>query len=133
MPTSKRTAKPSRTRKRQTTRSPRRTPKRPMGPASAWTVPLDDNLTVEGKGNAVSWGWRGSQDSRPNDDEAVAFALTRLHDLEQKAYDGARQLKREGAKEYSAAQRREIETDRRNARRDADRLRRFVRIMERRP
>jgi hypothetical protein len=104
-----------------------------MRPPSAWTVPLDDNLTVEGNGNAVSWGWRGSQDSQPDDDEAVAFALTRLHDLEQKAYDGARQLKREGAEDYSLAQRSEIETDRRDARRDADRLRRFVRIMERRP
>jgi hypothetical protein len=97
-------------------------------------VSIDDNLTIEDEGSAVSWTWRGGEDSRPDADDVVAFALTHLHNLEQRAYGAARQLKNEdGDEEYPAEQRREIETYHRNARCDADRLRRFVKIMERRP
>jgi len=127
--------RPSRGNKSSQTRStasrPRSGRRRATPAPPVWTVTLDEHLSIEGDGVSFLPVWEGEGDAAPDEDEVVAIALSRIHELEQEAYDAARRLKDDDA-EDTPAMRRETATYRRNRHRDALRLRRFVSVMERR-
>jgi hypothetical protein len=129
-----RQVKPVRRQKRRATRpaaARRRPSARRSTPSAEWTIAIDEHLSIRGEGIFISWSWAGPEHASPDEDEAAAAAITHVRDLEQRAYDAARRLKSEDA-EDSPDERRQIAADRRVARRDAARLRRFVRVMEER-